>query len=149
MNAGFRLKTAIGSARPAKRKRAPLAAVGPSRVETSRVDLLLPVPPSANGLFANRAAGGRHRVKVYDEWRLEAGWSLQMQRPGRIAGPYILEITIPRGVGGDLDNRIKPISDLLVSLRVIDDDKHAERVTIMRGYGDLCGVAVMKARGLP
>lgn len=100
------------------------------RPEAARIEIALPMPPSTNGLFANRASGGRFKTEAYEAWISEAGWRLQEQRPGRISGPYEIEIRVARTPGSDLDNRVKGISDLLVKHRVIADDLLAEKLTV-------------------
>jgi len=93
--------------------------------------LTLPRPPSANNLFVNV---GRKRVtsKRYNAWQTEAGWELQRQRPGRIAGEWEIDIALPIGTVADLDNLAKPILDLLVAHRVVDDDKFCTRLTVAK-----------------
>ena len=101
-----------------------------ARCEVDRIELALPAPPSANGLFANRAVGGRIKTEGYKAWIAEAGWRLQQQRPGRIAGAYEIEIRVARTEGADIDNRVKALSDLLVKHRVVEDDSLAEKLTV-------------------
>ncbi len=43
-----------------------------------------------------------------------------------------MEITLPEMIRGDIDNRIKPISDFLVHEGVLPDDKHAWKVSVER-----------------
>jgi crossover junction endodeoxyribonuclease RusA len=89
----------------------------------------LPPPPSSNNLFLSR---GRRRVRTprYRAWQEAAGWQLLVQRPGRITGPWQADITLPSGVRGDIDNRVKAILDLLVAHRIVADDKFCQRVSI-------------------
>ena len=101
-----------------------------ARCEADRIELTLPAPPSANGLFANRAVGGRTKTQGYKDWIAEAGWRLQQQHPGRIAGAYEIEIRVARTEGADIDNRVKALSDLLVKHRVVEDDSLAEKLTV-------------------
>lgn len=104
-----------------------------ARREADRIELRLPSPPSANHLYANAASGGRFKTEEYEAWLDEAGWRLQEQRPGRIAGPYEIEVQVARPHGkrrADLDNKIKGVSDLLVKHRVLVDDSLAEKITL-------------------
>jgi Holliday junction resolvase RusA-like endonuclease len=107
-----------------------------ARREVDCVTLFLPLPPSSNHLFANSEGGGRHKTEAYDQWLSDAGWCIQQQRPGRIAGAYSLELEIPRPSSKramDLSNRIKATEDLLVKMRVISDDSLAERIVTTWG----------------
>lgn len=114
------------------------------------IALTLPMPPSVNGMYRNatqkaavRAAHtstppkrpGRFKTGEYTAWQKEAGQLLNMQRPGHIGGA--VEVTIrlprkPRKPGSraklDVDNRIKPVLDLLVLHGVMDDDANVTRV---------------------
>ena len=107
------------------------------------------MPPSANALFANKASGGRSKTEAYTQWIADAGWSLQSQRPGRIAGKYDIEIRIPRPDSKarfDLGNREKALADLLVSHHVISDDSHAESILLKwAAQGPNATVIVTKA----
>jgi Holliday junction resolvase RusA-like endonuclease len=124
-----------------ERARAPAAAsfgtfhndIAP-RVECRVVELALPMPPSANELYANGGAhGGRIKSEIYAEWTTRAGWTLLAQKPGRIVGKYEMELQVARPakhIRADVCNREKAVSDLLVKHRVLQDDSLAERVTI-------------------
>lgn len=82
--------------------------------------LHLPVPPSANNLFAS----GRHcryKTRKYKQWIEAAGKEILVHRPQPVLGRYFLRIALPK-IKGDPDNRIKAISDLLVSMMLIEDD---------------------------
>jgi crossover junction endodeoxyribonuclease RusA len=64
----------------------------------------------------------------------EAGWRIQAQHPGRIVGPYSIEIHVSRPHTKrkmDLANREKALSDLLVKHRIIADDSLCERLTML------------------
>lgn len=95
------------------------------------IDVILPLPPSTNGLFATV---GKRRVTAprYLEWQDFAGWEIKRQRPAAVPGRYDLAIYIPAAMRGDADNRIKAVSDILVKHRLIDDDAKARRVVIER-----------------
>lgn len=115
------------------------------------VDLILPTPPSTNSLFYNRDEGGRGRTKRYEDWIAEAGWRLVQQKPGRIIGPYEVEIAIARASGKkhiDLDNGAKCLLDLLVKHRVTPDDAQCERIVLSWQSDDIgVRVTVKKWRG--
>jgi Holliday junction resolvase RusA-like endonuclease len=115
------------------RKRGSCGLDHPPRPEVERVEITLPMPPSTNGLFANKEGGGRMRSEPYEQWISDAGWTLQSQRPGRVVGRYDIEICIPRRetkARFDIGNREKAISDLLVNHHVIADDSLAESILL-------------------
>src|SRR5262245_15316588 len=95
----------------------------------------LPAPPTVNNLYLTTASTrGRRRVRSrrYKAWLTEAGWEVQRQRNGCIGGPWEIDIALPAGLKGDTDNYAKPLLDLLVKHRVVDDDKHCRRVTVAK-----------------
>jgi crossover junction endodeoxyribonuclease RusA len=94
------------------------------------IELSLPFPPTTNNLYAN-GKKGRYRTPTYDAWLKEAGWALNIQRPGSIEGQYRLTITAqrPDRRARDVDNLIKPLSDLLKKHGVIEDDSKALSVS--------------------
>ena len=107
-----------------------------ARREVESVTLFLPLPPTTNNLYANSENGGRFKTEAYDQWLADAGWRVQQQRPGRIAGAYALDLEIPRPSSKramDLSNRIKATEDLLCKQRVIADDSLCERLTVTWG----------------
>ena len=96
------------------------------------VTIDLPVPPSMNGLYFNRAGGGRAKTEDYTNWLTEAGWRLQGQRPGRVSGPYSADLELPANVRGDVSNRFTAASDLLVKHGVVDDDRFEQDIRVRR-----------------
>lgn len=99
------------------------------------ISLDLPMPPSLNGAFPTVRRGAsfqRVASKKYLAWKQEAGWLVKTQLRGdRIAGPFDASIAILKTDNrrSDIDNRVKPVLDLLVSLGVVDDDSLCRRVT--------------------
>lgn len=91
----------------------------------------LPLPPTANHIWT-RTRKGMRKAGGYVAWLRESGWMVKEQRPGRIAGKYALTITAvrPDRRRRDLDNLIKPTSDLLVEAGVITDDCLCESITV-------------------
>lgn len=67
----------------------------------------------------------------YCAWLREAGWRVKQQRAGKVPGVYKIAITAvrPDRRRRDLDNLIKPISDLLKAAGVIEDDHLCEMIT--------------------
>lgn len=93
----------------------------------------LPVPPSTNNLFAN-GKGGRFITDKYKAWRDNAGWMLNIARPGTFGAMKVaIKLYVPRKPASrDIDNFAKGPIDLLVAHRVINDDKQVERLVIER-----------------
>lgn len=102
------------------------------------VTLLLPLPPSVNGLFVNARRGrGRFLSPAYKAWKLSAWAALHQQKPvEHVVGPFRFRMTVPRGMRGDVDNRIKALLDFCVAQKVVPDDKHAQSVSAERGDVD-------------
>jgi len=85
------------------------------------VEIRFPLPPSTNSLFANVVGRGRVKTPKYRAWRQQAALLIDVQRPGRMAGPCDVTIFLPP-FSGDADNRIKPCLDAAVQAGVIADD---------------------------
>jgi hypothetical protein len=113
----------------------PKAAIVRARPSSPVVALPLlftvPVPPSLNGLFANRtkkgAIGGkrfkgRKITPEYLAWRHEAGYRLNQQRLTPMPGRVAISIVLPDQGRTDLDNMGKAILDLAVAHKLIDGD---------------------------
>ena len=86
-------------------------------------------PPSVNGLFASAKKGsgnnaGRWRTERYKVWAQEAAWQIRAQRPTAWEGPFGAMYLMPRRLRGDLPNYEKALTDLLVSMELVPDDKH-------------------------
>lgn len=71
------------------------------------------------------------RSDTYEQWRLEAGLVAMAQRAGNVAGKYKLFIQAvrPDKRRRDIDNLIKPINDLMVTIGAVSDDGECEMVT--------------------
>ncbi len=85
----------------------------------------LPWPPTANSMWRN--IGGRVILsQPYRKWRKFAAQELMVARAKSIKGPVsiLVELYSPREGEWDLDNRIKPIGDLLVANHVIEGDSY-------------------------
>lgn len=103
----------------------------------------LPIPPSVNNMFPGRS--GRFKSAEYKAWIKAAGWELNAQKVRPVSGPYALTLELPEKMRGDVDNRLKGISDLLVSHRLTPDDSRAVSATAVRTPGilkDRCRVRV-------
>lgn len=104
------------------------------------VTLLLPLPPSVNGLFVNSRRGkGRFLSPAYKAWKWEAFAALASQKTigfPRVSGPFHFRLTLPRAMRGDVDNRIKAILDFCVAQKITPDDALAQSVSAERGDVD-------------
>ncbi len=102
------------------------------------VCIILPFPPSQNGLFVNAYATysgktGRYKSKQYKAWITEAGWELQRQYPHlAFAEPVTIDIRLqpPDKRRRDADNYAKAPVDLLVRHGILmgDDRRYVRNV---------------------
>ena len=100
------------------------------RTEAAVVRLLLPVPVSVNAIYERHSGGGVRLSKAYSAWLSDAGWRLNVQRPGRVSGRYQLTLRMPEESGLDLDNSIKAVSDLMQLHGVVRNDRLASRIVL-------------------
>ena len=94
---------------------------------TNPVTFSLPMPPSVNALYTNNSGKGkrgRAKSQRYLSWITEAGIELNRQRVPTLTPPYSIEYAVgrPDKRKRDVANLEKPLSDLLVSMDVIEDD---------------------------
>lgn len=111
------------------------------------VSVDLPLPPSVNAAFAARR--GSHllmKTAAYTQWVStvrEEYSGRQLQAAG--GGKYGLFLILPRCMRGDIDNRVKLVSDILsgppgesvagrFSLGVVADDADMEFLYVGRSY---------------
>lgn len=101
------------------------------------VKLHLPYPPTANHIWI-RAKKGMRKSDAYTLWLNDAGWLAKSQRPGKVIGSYLLSIDAarPDKRKRDIDNLIKPVSDLLMKVGVIADDSLCAEVRARWVKGD-------------
>ena len=108
------------------------------------VQIILPMPPSVNGLFAGKTR--RYRSKSYEAWIVEAGLRLNLQRPSPCFGPVHLALEVEEQRTKrrqDLSNRIKAVEDLLVSHGIIEgDDQRFVRKITMEWSPEVSGVRI-------
>lgn len=116
---------------------------------TQTLWLTLPAPPSVNNLYAT-AESGRRKTEAVRRWESAAGWEAKIQliqAPSKtIRGKYDLSIYLPQFIKGDIDNRVKAVSDLLVRLRITEDDKGMVHLMICRAYNVPSGRAFIVVR---
>lgn len=104
-----------------------------------RFRISLPLPPSANNLFANAAAGGRYPTKEYKQWLRGAGWIVQAEKskqgiPSEPEQKKPYEVTLVFGMTRqrDIDNGIKAVLDLMKKQGIISDDRWVDRLIVER-----------------
>jgi crossover junction endodeoxyribonuclease RusA len=97
--------------------------------------LTLPYPPSANRIWRN-VKGKTLKSEEYRQWLSLAGALALSQRQKAVRGKYRLTViaTRPDNRRRDLDNLIKPVSDLLKAVGLIEDDSLAQEIRI--GWSD-------------
>lgn len=93
----------------------------------------LPVPPSVNAMYRNVAGVGRVKTTDYKNWIKHAGTLVNVARPVPFGKAKVqLGICIPEKTKGDISNRIKATEDLLVLMRVMDDDSQVWKLVVER-----------------
>jgi Holliday junction resolvase RusA-like endonuclease len=104
----------------------------------------LPTIFSVNGARVPARVGGKFRLidsPKYARWKRDMANLVDVQRPGHVAGPYALTITVSKKWRGDLGNVEKAVSDVLQDRNVIENDRLAQKIVIVRG--DVEGVTAM------
>ena len=99
------------------------------------------VPPSVNSMFRNVAGKGRVRTQRYRDWAAAAGWDCNGK--GKIEGEFDFRLIVSRAKSrknSDLDNRIKPVMDLLQTHGIIENDSLCQSIQV--AYGDCEGFCV-------
>lgn len=95
--------------------------------------IALPLPPSLNNAFTNRSDGqGRRVSKEYARWRREAAQMLTIQRHEMPEQPYGVTIRVNIDHRSDIDNRVKPVLDLLVKHGVLTGDQWVNALHVYR-----------------
>lgn len=102
-------------------------------------------PPSLNMSSKNRSGKGKGRYSTpeYTAWQKLSGYELLPIKPIK-TDKYALYIQIPRKTRGDIDNRIKAVSDLLVKHGATPDDCHMDFCQIERADIDYTRVEVVE-----
>ena len=106
-----------------------------ARTEADRAQAsvwLIPTPPSLNNIFAN-GPSGRRKTRAYQAWRDGAMAAMVGQGQRRsYEPPYEVSLWFHVGSRSDVDNRIKPVLDLLQMAGIILDDRFVDRVAAQR-----------------
>lgn len=94
-------------------------------------EITLPLPPSTNALFASV---GRRRIKTrqYRDWLSRCATVVRTAEILPVRDWYDLRVSVPIGIRGDIDNRVKAINDLIVSVGLVADDKFQNSVFVTR-----------------
>lgn len=83
------------------------------------------LPPSVNHIYRHTKKG-TFRTEAYNVWANGEGYSVNRQMAGQKKWTEPVFVTVamrrPRS-NADLDNRLKPLADLLQSMGVIENDK--------------------------
>ena len=91
--------------------------------DAAALTLVVPMPPSTNGLYRNIPRRGRVKTDQYKAWIDEAGHALNQQSKIAMVGDVKLTITMgPRNRRRDLDNCIKAPQDLLQAHGILAND---------------------------
>lgn len=95
--------------------------------------IALPLPPSLNNAFVNRQDGkGRYRSSSYKAWQRAAGDCLSVSAWDMPKAPYGVTIRLNIDHRSDIDNRVKPVLDLLVKHGVLTGDQWVNSLHIYR-----------------
>lgn len=99
----------------------------------------LPLPPSANELFANLPGKGRVKTKAYKKWIEEARWHIitAWRAAGKPEAPKDAPMFLWLRLGlkqrrRDAGNCLKAVEDVLVKELPIPDDRWNDRILIER-----------------
>lgn len=74
----------------------------------------------------------------YRQWKSDCGWFVRIQlmnlpaEKRHIRGRYELQLNLPPGLRGDIDNYLKAVSDLLQDHGVIENDRLCMRCAAER-----------------
>lgn len=88
------------------------------------------LPPSANALWRSAPGGTVYKSPRYTAWIKTAKEEMLTQRRGTVKGPYALQLRFraPDARSRDLDNLIKPTSDVLAEMNIVENDALAVRI---------------------
>lgn len=92
----------------------------------------LPLPPSVNAMYRNVPKVGRVKTEAYKRWQKEAMASLTFQAWDMAEPPYKVTIRLNVDHKSDIDNRVKPILDLLVKHGILTGDQWVNELHVYR-----------------
>jgi Holliday junction resolvase RusA-like endonuclease len=100
-------------------------------------EFFLPVPPPLSACFKNARGPGRVKSKRYRSWCSEAGWTIKQQQmmlgPAQIKYTTVAVFLHPIN-GSDIDNRFKPVLDLLKQMGEIEDDSYPHVLAVFGAW---------------
>lgn len=96
----------------------------------------LPWGPTANSMWKHARHGQHYLSERYKKWKEEAGKELIVQKVRPVTGKVQIRISLNYKGLWDLDNRIKPILDLLVNNGIIEGDSHNTVKRIVTEHGE-------------
>src|SRR5262245_25817137 len=99
---------------------------------TAPVVILKLPPPSTNRLWRRGKGRGLYLDPKYRKWRETVGWELKAQRPGKLTGPYQMDVALPQGMRTDIDNALKARGDILVAHGIVADDRFCQRIVVAK-----------------
>ena len=102
----------------------------------------LPLPPVANELFVTIPGAGRAATDAYTRWKEAARNELAKQSRRYFAGPVSIGITFEDRGRTDIENRARPILELLASQRFITDGTRSTVRSLQLRWGDVTGCQV-------
>ena len=106
----------------------------------------LPMPPSVNAIWRKRN-GRMVKSDRYKTWQRAAMNELLTQPRQKVSGPVHIDISLPvdkrNSRRRDLDNHAKAVIDLLVTMGLMDDDKHVDSLFMAWEPVPDCTVRVM------
>lgn len=122
----------------------------PASLRPGPVDLTLhniALPPSVNSLYY----GDHTLTAAHRSWRKTFGHELMAVKARPFIGRWTLEVIVPEKMRGDVDNRIKAVSDALVKFEIVPDDRFMDKAECRRSVGrslkDGCMIIVRKSQG--
>lgn len=116
------------------------------------VTIYLPPPISINALHRAYVRPGASyattiKSEKYRRWISQAGYEIELQKPGRIDGAYGIRISVPKKTRIDLGNAEKAISDLLQAHGIIANDRLCQRIEVYRGEQENTQVQLFSTNG--
>lgn len=87
------------------------------------------------------------KTKDYLSWISEAGYMVNAQKPGMVAGKFVFHLFIPEKSRLDLDNAIKSVLDILQTQGIIENDRHCVEIRVKRANIEKMRAMVVKTKG--
>jgi crossover junction endodeoxyribonuclease RusA len=119
--------------------------------DAKRIEIVLPLPPSANALWRVAKNGRVYATAPYKNWKAAAMWEAAAQAHGvRISGAYrlTLQVVAPDKRRRDLDNLLKATSDMLQSAGLIENDHFCRALTASwETEGPQCKIIIESMEG--